>query len=130
MKPSRYPPMSELDHAKCLALKGYSSPQFSQLKSPIALASIVGRYRTGKSFLVNRMLLDVVGTGFQVGSRPSLSRTCWYSALCHARKGLSFRKELASTSIATFLECGLHAHSRSVLDLPSVARADTVNSAL
>mmetsp|Transcript_65116 Transcript_65116/g.160321 ORF Transcript_65116/g.160321 Transcript_65116/m.160321 type:complete len:1255 (+) Transcript_65116:107-3871(+) len=38
------------------------------LKAPIALASIVGRYRTGKSFLVNRMLLDVVGKGFQVGA--------------------------------------------------------------
>ena len=36
------------------------------LKSPIALASIVGKYRTGKSLLVNRMLLDVKGGGFQV----------------------------------------------------------------
>ena len=31
------------------------------LKAPIALASIVGKYRTGKSLLVNRMLLDVKG---------------------------------------------------------------------
>jgi hypothetical protein len=38
------------------------------LKSPIAIAAIVGRYRTGKSFLVNRMLLDLCGTGFQVGA--------------------------------------------------------------
>ena len=38
------------------------------LKTPIALASIVGRYRTGKSLLVNRMLLDVKGGGFQVGA--------------------------------------------------------------
>eukprot|EP00960_Hanusia_phi_P037832 753141-Hanusia_phi.AAC.2 len=38
------------------------------LKAPVALASIVGRYRTGKSLLVNRMLLDVKGKGFQVGA--------------------------------------------------------------
>eukprot|EP00284_Hemiselmis_tepida_P006690 CAMPEP_0174933084 /NCGR_PEP_ID=MMETSP1355-20121228/43527_1 /TAXON_ID=464990 /ORGANISM="Hemiselmis tepida, Strain CCMP443" /LENGTH=88 /DNA_ID=CAMNT_0016179551 /DNA_START=36 /DNA_END=299 /DNA_ORIENTATION=- len=38
------------------------------LQPPIAIASIVGKYRTGKSFLVNRMLLDVVGSGFQVGA--------------------------------------------------------------
>jgi len=38
------------------------------LRGPIALASIVGRYRTGKSLLVNRMLLDVQGGGFQVGA--------------------------------------------------------------
>jgi len=37
------------------------------LQAPVAIASIVGRYRTGKSFLVNRMLLNVVGNGFQVG---------------------------------------------------------------
>ena len=40
----------------------------STLKAPIAIAAIVGRYRTGKSFLVNRMLLDVCGSGFQVGA--------------------------------------------------------------
>mmetsp|Transcript_28742 Transcript_28742/g.68650 ORF Transcript_28742/g.68650 Transcript_28742/m.68650 type:complete len:1574 (-) Transcript_28742:8-4729(-) len=39
-----------------------------QLKGPIAIAAIVGRYRTGKSLLVNRMLLDLAGNGFQVGS--------------------------------------------------------------
>jgi hypothetical protein len=38
------------------------------LDAPIAIVAIVGRYRTGKSFLVNRMLLDVTGNGFQVGS--------------------------------------------------------------
>jgi hypothetical protein len=38
------------------------------LDAPIAIVAIVGRYRTGKSFLVNRMLLDVLGNGFQVGS--------------------------------------------------------------
>ena len=38
------------------------------LEAPIAVVAIVGRYRTGKSFLVNRMLLDVTGNGFQVGS--------------------------------------------------------------
>uniref|UniRef100_A0A6U6DJ11 GB1/RHD3-type G domain-containing protein n=1 Tax=Guillardia theta TaxID=55529 RepID=A0A6U6DJ11_GUITH len=40
----------------------------STLRAPVALASIVGRYRTGKSLLVNRMLLDVKGKGFQVGA--------------------------------------------------------------
>jgi len=30
--------------------------------------TVCGRYRTGKSFLVNRMLLDVVGKGFMVGA--------------------------------------------------------------
>lgn len=40
----------------------------AQLKGPIAIAAIVGRYRTGKSLLVNRMLLDLAGNGFQVGS--------------------------------------------------------------
>jgi len=33
------------------------------LKAPVALASIVGKYRTGKSLLVNRMLLDIKGGG-------------------------------------------------------------------
>ena len=42
--------------------------QFLQtLKAPLALASIVGKYRTGKSLLVNRMLLDLKGGGFAVG---------------------------------------------------------------
>ena len=38
------------------------------LKAPVAIASIVGKYRTGKSLLVNRMLLDLKGSGFQVGA--------------------------------------------------------------
>ena len=38
------------------------------LKAPVALASIVGKYRTGKSLLVNRMLLDIKGGGFPVGA--------------------------------------------------------------
>jgi hypothetical protein len=37
------------------------------IKAPMALASIVGKYRTGKSLLVNRMLLDLKG-GFSVGA--------------------------------------------------------------
>ena len=38
-----------------------------KLQAPIALAAIVGKYRTGKSLLVNRMLLDIKGGGFAVG---------------------------------------------------------------
>lgn len=38
------------------------------LKAPVALAAIVGKYRTGKSLLVNRMLLDIKGRGFMVGA--------------------------------------------------------------
>lgn len=38
------------------------------LQAPLALASIVGKYRTGKSLLVNRMLLDIKGGGFPVGA--------------------------------------------------------------
>ena len=33
----------------------------------IGVISIVGRYRTGKSFLVNRVLLDSREDGFKVG---------------------------------------------------------------
>jgi hypothetical protein len=40
----------------------------ARAQAPVALASIVGKYRTGKSLLVNRMLLDMKGGGFQVGA--------------------------------------------------------------
>ncbi len=33
----------------------------------IGIISIVGKYRTGKSFLVNRVLLDKKAEGFKVG---------------------------------------------------------------
>jgi hypothetical protein len=35
---------------------------------PVAVASIVGKYRTGKSFFVNRVLLGAQKAGFSVGS--------------------------------------------------------------
>ena len=33
----------------------------------LGVISIVGKYRTGKSFIVNRVLLDTVQKGFKVG---------------------------------------------------------------
>ena len=33
----------------------------------LGVVSIVGKYRTGKSFLINRVLLDQIGEGFSVG---------------------------------------------------------------
>ena len=33
----------------------------------LGIISIVGKYRTGKSFIVNRVLLNKVKSGFEVG---------------------------------------------------------------
>lgn len=35
--------------------------------SPLGIVSIVGKYRTGKSFFINRVLLNTTGDGFNVG---------------------------------------------------------------
>lgn len=34
----------------------------------LGLISVAGKYRTGKSFFINRVLLDREGQGFKVGS--------------------------------------------------------------
>jgi len=61
------------------------------LKAPIALASIVGKYRTGKSLLVNRMLLDIKGGGFPVGATVnSCTKGLWVwnkPLLCQQQDG-------------------------------------------
>ncbi len=46
------------------------------LKAPVALASIVGKYRTGKSLLVNRMLLDIKGGGAPCLCAHAACRAC------------------------------------------------------
>ena len=58
------------------------------LKAPVALASIVGKYRTGKSLLVNRMLLDIQGGGFQVGATVnSCTKGLWiWNKPLHCKK--------------------------------------------
>ena len=40
----------------------------SNIPKPISIISIVGLYRTGKSYLLNKMLLNKSKGGFQVGS--------------------------------------------------------------
>ena len=42
----------------------------SALEGPLSVVAVVGQYRTGKSFLLNRILLDLrgVSNGFSVGS--------------------------------------------------------------
>jgi hypothetical protein len=35
--------------------------------SPLGIVSVVGKYRTGKSFFINRVLLNAPGKGFNVG---------------------------------------------------------------
>ena len=72
------------------------------LKAPLALAAIVGKYRTGKSLLVNRMLLDIKGGGFMVGATVnSCTKGLWIwnkPLLCRRQDGsevqVDFRKTL------------------------------------
>ena len=35
--------------------------------SKLGILSVVGKYRTGKSFLINRVLLNKINNGFDVG---------------------------------------------------------------
>jgi hypothetical protein len=54
--------------------KGFSlTPESEQFlnsleDTKLAVICVVGKYRTGKSFLVNRVLLNKVNEGFNVGS--------------------------------------------------------------
>ena len=43
-----------------------------QIDEPVAVIAVVGLYRTGKSFLMNRILLNQAG-GFQVGNSSTCS---------------------------------------------------------
>ena len=45
---------------------------FVQIDEPVAVIAVVGLYRTGKSFLMNRILLNQAG-GFQVGNSATRS---------------------------------------------------------
>jgi hypothetical protein len=45
----------------------------SSVQGPISTVAVVGKYRTGKSFLMNRILLDR-GDGFTVG--PTVNGKC------------------------------------------------------
>jgi hypothetical protein len=38
-----------------------------KLEAPIGIVAVAGMYRTGKSYLLNRMLLDRHDSGFGVG---------------------------------------------------------------
>ena len=71
------------------------------IKAPVALAAIVGKYRTGKSLLVNRMLLDIQGGGFPVGATVnSCTKGLWMwnkPLLCTREDGTAVQLLLIDT---------------------------------
>ena len=67
---------------KALALISYEDDEFrvseeageflSSIKERVGVIVVAGKYRTGKSFLLNRIIMNKIGEGFGVGcSRPT-----------------------------------------------------------
>jgi hypothetical protein len=59
------------------AVSDEAREMLSALEGPLSVVAVVGQYRTGKSFLLNRILLDLrgVSNGFSVGSTVRAAST-------------------------------------------------------
>ena len=59
------------------AVSDEAREMLSALEGPLSVIAVVGQYRTGKSFLLNRILLDLrgVSNGFSVGSTVRAAST-------------------------------------------------------
>ena len=73
---------------------------WSNIKDEIAIVVVVGKYRTGKSFLMNRCLLGDQGGGFSVGSTiNSCTKGIWvYPKIIEAGIGRNKRKVVVMDS--------------------------------